>query len=122
MGLLDKVSILFKEPNVLLSKVHTLLLRSLYGYSIKNKALVYYKSKIYSDNKKVTIGEKTKIGRSPKGYHAGMPFYTTINNEGDNAQIIIGRNCRINGAYIHAKNSITIGDNCVIGGGEYYRL
>ena len=65
----------------------------------------------------VIIGENCQIGRSEKGYHAGMPFYTTLYNDGDNSYITIGNNCRINGAFIHAKDIITIGDNCVIASG-----
>ncbi len=46
-----------------------------------------------------------------------MPFYTTILNDGDKSEIIIGNNCRINGVYIHAQKRITIGDNCVMASG-----
>lgn len=105
------------SPTFVLSTMRTLWYKYCCGYNIGSKVLVYYKAHLYSDNKCISIGEKTHLGRSKKGYHAGMPFHTTLNNEGDNAKIIIGRNCRINGAYIHAKKSITIGDNCVIAGG-----
>ena len=57
------------------------------------------------------------IGRTRKGYHAGMPFFTTLLNDGLDSHISIGNNCRINGAYIHAKDFIEIGDNCVIASG-----
>ena len=30
---------------------------------------------------------------------------------------MVGDNCRVNGAYIHSEDSITIGDNCVIASG-----
>lgn len=46
-----------------------------------------------------------------------MPFYSSIFNDGENSRIIIGDNCRINGAYIHAKKEIIIGDNCVMASG-----
>lgn len=65
----------------------------------------------------VTIGKNCLIGRSPRGYHAGMPFYTTLLNDGENSSIHIGDNCRLNGVYIHAKSSISIGNNCVIASG-----
>ena len=65
----------------------------------------------------VKIGDNCLIGRSKKGYHSGMPFYTTILNDGNKSNVYIGNNCRINGAYIHAQDSITIGDNCVIASG-----
>ncbi len=43
------------------------------------------------------------IGWYKLGYHAGMPFYTTLLTDGENSKIIIGDNCRINGAYIHQR-------------------
>ena len=46
-----------------------------------------------------------------------MPFYTTLLVDGKEGKIEIGDNCRINGAYIHAKESIHIGNNCVIAAG-----
>jgi len=65
----------------------------------------------------VEIGERSIIGRTRSGYHAAMPFYTTLLNDGDHSHIIIGNNCRINGAYIHAKDKIEIGNNCVMASG-----
>ena len=63
------------------------------------------------------IGEGCTIGRKAKGYHAGMPFYTTLLNDGNDSHIIIGDNCRLNGAYVHVQNNITIGNNCVLAAG-----
>ena len=57
------------------------------------------------------------IGRSPIGYHGGMPFYTSLLSDGERSKIVVGDNCRINGAYIHAKKGITMGNNCVIATG-----
>lgn len=57
------------------------------------------------------------LGRSKKRYHASMPFYTTLLNDGEGSHISIGNNCRINGAFIHAKDFIEIGNNCVIASG-----
>ena len=81
--------------------------------------ILYYKSTVLNLSKdgKVNIGDNCLIGRSKTGYHAGMPFYTTILNDGAHSDVCIGNNCRINGAYIHAKESIQIGDNCVIASG-----
>ena len=45
-----------------------------------------------------------------------MPFPTTLLADEDNASVSIGRHCHIHGTYIHAKGSIEIGDNCMIGG------
>lgn len=57
------------------------------------------------------------IGRTEDGYHSGMPFYTTILVDGEEAYIEVGDNSRINGAYIHAQKRILIGNNCVIAAG-----
>lgn len=65
----------------------------------------------------VRIGSKCKFGRSKRRYHVGMPFYSSIFNDGEKSSIIIGDNCRINGAYIHAKKKIIIGDNCIMASG-----
>lgn len=65
----------------------------------------------------VHIGNNCLIGRSRNGYHAGMPFYTTILLDGTKSFVSIGNNVRINGAYIHSQQSINIGDNCVIAAG-----
>ncbi len=65
----------------------------------------------------VKIGCNCTIGRSMKYYHAGMPFYTALLNDGKESHIIIGNNCRLNGVYIHAQKEILIGDNCVLASG-----
>lgn len=67
----------------------------------------------------VNIGNNCTIGRSQKGYHAGLPFHTGILSDGRNSKIIIGNNCRINGAYLHAKSEIKIGDNCLFASGTH---
>lgn len=104
----------------LMSRIHTFLIL-LVGkkISIGKGTVVFYKSPIMnvSNLGGVKIGENCYVGRSEKGYHAGMPFYTSLFNDGDNSGIIVGNNCRINGAYIHAKEKITIGNNCVIASG-----
>ncbi len=108
--------------NSLRDKIHTKLLSHKKGVKIGNSSIVYHKCGIdcYSTNYKrgrVVIGEHCKIGRSPLKYHGGMPFYTRLLSDGVDGQIVIGDNCRINGAYIHAEKSITIGSNCVIASG-----
>ena len=91
------------------------------GAKIGKESVVYAKSHIsnlcHNHSGCIEIGRKCMIGRKAKGYHAGMPFYTTLLVDGNNGRIHIGDNCRINGAYIHAKDIITIGDNCVIASG-----
>ena len=66
---------------------------------------------------KVTIGDNVYLRSIQKGYQAGMPFPTTLLVDVEEATIKVGKNCRINGAYIHAQKSISIGENCVIASG-----
>lgn len=67
---------------------------------------------------KLIIGNDVYLRSNPNGYHAGMPFPTTILVDKENAQCIIGDNCRINGCYIHAQKKVTIGKNTVIASGS----
>ena len=103
----------------LLSLLWTNYLSYKEGVEIGKKTIVYHKSKIVNSCKLggVKIGESCKIGTSSRGYHSGMPFYTTLLNDGVNSKISVGSNCRINGAYIHAQKEIEIGNNCVIAAG-----
>lgn len=87
---------------------------------VGRKSTIYYKSRFINFSRKgyVIIGNNCSIGRSDFGYHAGMPFYTSLMIYGKGEpQIIIGDNCRINGAYIHSQKRIEIGKNCVIAAG-----
>ena len=108
--------IFHKAPSSVLSRVHTFMVKRYDGVCIGTGTRIYYRSKIINRGS-VLIGENCVIGRKKEGYHAGMPFYTTILNDGLDGVVEIGDNCRINGAYIHAKKEITIGDNCVIAAG-----
>ena len=101
----------------ILTYIHSLRLNNQYNMIGKNSR-VYYRSRIINKVKRgVQIGKSTILGRSSIGYHTGMPFYTTILNDGNSSHINIGDNCRINGAYIHAKDFIEIGNNCVMAAG-----
>lgn len=97
------------------------------GVSIDLSSRVYYRSKIYNKSSNfigtqrvkgtVKIGSKCKIGTSPRNYHGGMPWPTTLLCDGNGSEIIIGDNCRLNGVYIHAQKKIVIGNNCVMAAG-----
>ena len=101
----------------LLTKVNTHYLNNGRNNIGKNSS-IYYKSKIINHiTNGVCIGVSTTIGRTKYGYHVGMPFYTTLVNDGNNSHITIGNNCRINGAYIHAKDYVEIGDYVVMASG-----
>jgi acetyltransferase-like isoleucine patch superfamily enzyme len=75
-----------------------------FNVSIINKGLIKISKDVYLR------------GRS-RGYQAGMPFPTTLLVDVSTAELKIECNCRINGAYIHAQKSVTIGKNCVIASG-----
>lgn len=111
--------LLVRVGSYILNNIHTFLVKRKRGIIIKEGSYIFFLSKIvnWSQEGGVFIGQNTMIGRCKFGYHAGMPFYTTLLNDGKKSQITIGNNCRINGAYIHAKKSITIGNNCVIASG-----
>ena len=105
------------------SILHTVILSRTKGLLIGAGTTIFYKSNIICTPKSyahlggVKIGANCKIGRQEYGYHGGMPFFTTLLSDGEGSKITIGDNCRINGAYIHAEKSITIGNNCVMASG-----
>ena len=100
------------------SKHKTQLLKDHSQIKIGENSLIYYKSDVYTTGGgKIMIGNNCRIGTSSYGYHAGMPFFSSIWAEGEEARVTIGNNCRINGANIHAKGRIKIGNNCVIASG-----
>lgn len=105
--------------SIVLTKLYTRLLRRRKNIEIGKNSYVYYRSAIVNKSKLggVKIGSGCTIGRRVKGYHAGMPFYTTLLNDGNESHITIGDKCRMNGVYIHAHNNIVIGNNCVFAAG-----
>lgn len=101
----------------ILSMCRTYLYKGKYN-SIGDETIIYYKSTIENNIVNgVKIGCNCRIGRTAKKYHAGMPFYTTLLNDGENSHIHIGDFCRINGAYIHSQDYIEIGNRCVFASG-----
>ena len=99
------------------SGIKTFFLRYKKSVSIGKGTIVYYKSRVCAFKGSIEVGNNCIIGRSAKGYHAAMPFSTALFTDKEGAQIQIGDNSRINGAYIHAEKRISIGDNCVIAAG-----
>ena len=63
------------------------------------------------------MGDNVYLRSNPNGYHAGMPFSTTVLIDKEGAECSIGDNCRINGTYIHVQDKIIIGKNTVIASG-----
>ena len=94
------------------------------GIKISKKNIFYgknvsidFKTKIFNNSNVLNIGNNVRLRSISKYYQAAMPFPTTILMDVDGATISIGDNSRINGAYIHAQKSISIGKNCVIASG-----
>ena len=75
------------------------------------------KTRINVGSNKLVIGNNVYLRSNSNGYHAGMPFGTSILIDGESAVCSIGDNSRINGCYIHAKRNILIGEKCVIAAG-----
>lgn len=105
--------------NVLISMIFTFLVKVLYKrIYLEVGTIIYWRSSVVTiSSGKIKIGKNCLIGRGKRGYHAGLPFYTSILSDGDDSKVIIGDNCRINGAYIHARKEITIGNNCLFASG-----
>ena len=104
----------------LLSKMHTLCISKKQNVFVGDGTVIYRKAKVDCQMARlggVKIGRSCRIGCSSQRYHAGMPFYTKLLCDTENASIEIGDSCRLNGAYVHAKKNIKIGDNCVIASG-----
>ncbi len=84
---------------------------------IGKNSIIDYNTKIDIHHNPLIIGDNVYIKSIAKGYHAGMPFPTTLLIDIANAQITIGNNCRLNGVYVHAQKGVTIGMNTVIAAG-----
>lgn len=115
-----KYFIIVRVINFVLSVCYTTVLR-LFVHNIKlgQSVRIYYKSRVFnmSAGGGIFIGANSKIGTSSIQNHVGMPFYTRLLCDGSKSYIYIGDGCRINGAYIHAKECIKIGRNCVVASG-----
>ncbi len=84
---------------------------------IKRGVRIDLSTKISLGSNRLVLGENVYLRSTKKGYHAGMPFSTTILIDKDGAECEIGNNCRINGCYIHTQKKIKIGENTVIASG-----
>lgn len=87
------------------------------GVAIANSVVIDIGTSIDVRGGLLKIANGVKIRSLSKGYHAGMPFKSSIFIDRPNATIEIGQNTRLNGVYIHAQQSIVIGNNCVIASG-----
>ncbi|MBD3756142.1 MAG: acyltransferase [Gammaproteobacteria bacterium] len=104
----------------LIEKVYAYRIQRIYGSKLvlMEGSTIDHKSQIHIfGNGSIHIHENASLRSSPIGYHGGMPFPCSILVDGPNARVNVGRSSRLNGAYIHAKRLIDIGDNCVIASG-----
>lgn len=102
----------------LLRRVTVYIFNFKYGNILPLSCRVDFKTRIIIKNKRqLKIGENILLNSSPKGYHAAMPFPSTILVDVPKAKLEIGDNTRVNGAFIHSQSSIHIGKNCVIASG-----
>lgn len=63
---------------------------------------------------RIVIGKNTLINSAKRKYHINMHSPCKLLADRPQAEIIIGENCRIHGACIHAVKKIEIGNNCLI--------
>jgi len=106
-------------------KIINLLKRSLKSLKYKFNKNIRFEGKVIIDTRsqiiarfgKITLKDGVELRSDPVGYHAGMPFPTTILIDKANAIVEIGEKTRLNGAYVHAQKEIRIGKNCVIASG-----
>lgn len=105
----------------LINKLRIIYLQASYRHRLElsEGVIIDPKSSVIPLKGKIKIKKNALLRSNPRGYHAGMPFSTTLFTDIDEAIIEIGENCRINGAYIHAQKKIVIGDNTVIASGVH---
>lgn len=66
---------------------------------------------------RIEVGERVTLRSRSRGYHCGMPFACTLLADTQGSLIRIGDDTRINGAYIHAQSTVTIGRKCLVAAG-----
>jgi len=79
------------------------------GLRLKGLAIIEINS-----TSELILGQNVMINSSNRNYHINMHSPTKLMADGVNSKIEIGTNTRIHGTCIHAKGSITIGQNCLI--------
>ena len=107
-SLMNKILMLIK-----MISVKTYNNKIVFGANVR----IDWNTNINSKRNQLIIGDNVYLRSNSKGYHAGMPFNTTILIDKAGASCEIGENCRLNGVYIHAQKRIVIGRNTVIASG-----
>ncbi len=96
---------------------HKIVAMSNANIKFANGVKIDWGTNIDINGNKLELGENVYLRSLKKGYHAGMPFGTTILMDKEGAECKIGKNSRINGTYIHAQCKIEIGENTLIASG-----
>lgn len=98
-----------------LFRLNNVILKFEKNLTFGNKVL-FKKRPILNINKtaKIIIGSGCTINSDNHDYHINMFAKCKFYADRPNAIIKIGDNCRIHGTCIHAFNSVSIGDNCLI--------
>jgi acetyltransferase-like isoleucine patch superfamily enzyme len=85
--------------------------------ALGSNVTIDFQCKLYDNGNSIFIGNGVVLRGVKKGYHAALTFPTTILLDVKGGEILIGDHSRINGAYLHAKKKITIGQNVLIASG-----
>jgi len=109
---------ILKKRDQILTSLKTNYYRRKSNITLGDNTSLFYKALIIGEGDFV-IGKNLRLGRSHRGYHAGMPFYTYLVTSEKTAKIKVGDNSRINAAAIHAYSEISIGNNCLIASGVH---
>ncbi|MGC6433455.1 MAG: acyltransferase [Crocinitomicaceae bacterium] len=84
---------------------------------VGKNVIIDFDTRINTKKNRLVIGHNVYLRSKSFGYHAGMPFKTTILLDQQDSVCEIGDNCRLNGVYIHSQKKIIIGKNTVIAAG-----
>lgn len=113
------IALLLTDPkkfmNYAYSKFQNLLLKR--SSNIKIQGDIYIRGKPIIDIKdkaNLYIGDGVTLNSKNHGYHINMHSPVKLLADNDNATIKIGNKTRIYGTCLHAQESISIGENCLI--------
>jgi acetyltransferase-like isoleucine patch superfamily enzyme len=85
--------------------------------SIGSNTRIDWNTFVSLNNNSCNIGSNVIIQSISRGYHAGMPFPSSLFIDVKGASIEIGDDTSIHGCYIHAQKEIKIGSKCAIAAG-----
>jgi acetyltransferase-like isoleucine patch superfamily enzyme len=104
--------------NIIFRGLKKFIIRCFYkNVHLSPQVMIDWQTEIHNGGNRLTLGRGVYLRSIRSKYQAAMGFPTTILIDVAGASVDIGANSRINGAYIHAQNKISIGENCVIASG-----